>query len=208
MFRDPNDWTRLVFIMNVNPMELPGGGPNFHSFDDDVRYNINIDNDGDGVAHIVYRWTFPPTTSYPDTFLYNVGDIASPANLNMVQTYTVEKIETARTTTVSRPERWRPANVGEKSDPTMSYDPYSSSVSPMTAAYTVMTRRPRSLTFAGPRQEGFYVDLERTFDLLNLGFADNQNTLLGYNVHSMALEVPMMQRHEGRTAPAACATTA
>jgi len=119
MFRDPNDWTRLVLIMNVNPMELPGGGPNFHYFDDDVRYNINIDNTGDGVAHIVLRTTFHTEYNYPDTFLYNVGDIASAANLNMVQTYTIEKIENGRTTTIAT-GTVAPANVGEKSDPTMS----------------------------------------------------------------------------------------
>ena len=200
MFRDPNDWTRLAFIVNVNPMELPGGGPNFHFFDDDVRYNINIDNVGDGVAHIVYRWTFSTAYNYPDTFLYNVGDIADPANLNMVQTYTIERIADGRTTTVAT-GTVAPANVGEKSDPTMSYDPYSSSISPMTAAYTVSTRRPEVMAFAGPRQEGFYVDLERTFDLLNLNFTDNQNTLLGYNVHSMALEVPIMQVTKDGMAP-------
>jgi len=200
MFRDPNDWTRLVFITNVNPMELPGGGPNFHYFDDDVRYNVNIDNTGDGVAHIVLRTTFHTEYNYPDTFLYNVGDISSAANLNMVQTYTVEKIENGRTETLAT-GTVAPANVGEKSDPTMSYDPYSSSVSPMTAAYITSTRRPAVDVFAGPRQEGFYVDLERTFDLLNLNFTDNQNTLLGYNVHSIAIEVPMMLITKDKMAP-------
>ena len=46
--------------------------------------------------------------------------------------------------------------------------------------------------FAGPRQEGFYVDLENTFDLLNLGANGGyKNTLLGKNVHSLAIEVPI-----------------
>jgi hypothetical protein len=191
MFLDPDDTEKIVFIVNTNPLELPGGGPNFHFFDDDVRYNINIDNTGDGVAHIVFRTTFSTTYNYPDTFLYNVGDIASPANLNMVQTYTIERIENGVTTTVAT-GTVAPVNVGEASDPTMSYDPYSSSPSSMDVAYTEYSKHPPFHSFAGPRQEGFYVDLERTFDLLNVNFTDNQNTLLGYNVHSIALEMPTM----------------
>lgn len=189
MFRSPEDSTKLVLIMNVNPLELPGGGPNFHYFDDSVRYNVNIDNDGDGTAEITYRTTFATTYQQPGTFLYNVGDISNPANLNMVQTYTVTKVESGRSTTIAT-GTVAPVNVGEASDPSMAYDPESSTPSALTSAY-IATGAAGSRAFAGPRQEGFYVDLERTFDLLNVNYADNQNTLLGYNVHSIAIEVPI-----------------
>ena len=48
--------------------------------------------------------------------------------------------------------------------------------------------------FAGPRADGFYVDLGGVFDLANLrprGTA--QNGLAGYNVHSIALEIPLSE---------------
>ena len=47
MFKSPEDPSKVVFILNVNPLEEPGGGPNFHRFDDNVLYEINVDNEGD-----------------------------------------------------------------------------------------------------------------------------------------------------------------
>jgi hypothetical protein len=43
--------------------------------------------------------------------------------------------------------------------------------------------------FAGPRQEEFYVDLAHTFDLLGVAVTTNVNSLFGFNVHSIAIEV-------------------
>lgn len=43
---------------NWIPVEEPNGGPNFYPFAIDGPYNINIDNDGDGKADVVYTWTF------------------------------------------------------------------------------------------------------------------------------------------------------
>ena len=48
--------------------------------------------------------------------------------------------------------------------------------------------------FAGPRADGFYVDLGGVFDLANLRARGTaQNTLAGYNVHSIALEIPISE---------------
>jgi hypothetical protein len=44
-------------------------------------------------------------------------------------------------------------------------------------------------SFAGPRDEGFYVDLMGNFDLLNLR-NPGVDTTSGFNVHSIAIEVP------------------
>lgn len=80
MFNDPNDASRVVLIMNVNPMELPGGGPNFHRFDDNVLYSINVDNEGDAEEDVVFQVRFKTTYSELDafglpTFLYNIGAV-------------------------------------------------------------------------------------------------------------------------------------
>ena len=48
--------------------------------------------------------------------------------------------------------------------------------------------------FAGPRDDGFYVDLGGVFDLANLrpkGMA--QDGVSGYNTHSIVLEIPTTQ---------------
>jgi hypothetical protein len=52
--------------------------------------------------------------------------------------------------------------------------------------------------FAGPREEGFYVDLGATFDLLQerslvSGRGAPIDSLAGFNVHSIALEVPIAE---------------
>src|SRR5262245_37615127 len=70
VFVDPNDSTRAVFILNVNPLEDPGGGPNFHRFDDTVQYVVHVDNEGDGYADKSFKFQFTTTFTQPDTFLY------------------------------------------------------------------------------------------------------------------------------------------
>jgi hypothetical protein len=85
-----------------------------------------------------------------------------------------------------------PTNVGVLSAAAGEYNPESSSPGSITTA-NIMSQSGRRF-FAGPRQEGFFVDLEHTFDLLNLGSGEpNKNTLLGKNVHTIALEVPITE---------------
>lgn len=191
MFRSPEDTDKVVFLMNVNPLEAPGGGPNFHRFDDNVLYEIHVDNEGDGEEDISFQFRFTTTYNIPGTFLYNTGSISSASNLNMTQTYTVTKVDhDTGTATTMMSGNVAPINVGTQSG-SSGYSPEGSSPGSITRSYIKTSGDYRS--FAGPRQEGFYVDLERTFDLLNLAGADgtpNQNTLLGYNVHTMALEIP------------------
>jgi len=190
MFLDPADSSKVVFLMNVIPLEPPGGGPNFHRFDDNVLYEIHIDNEGDGLEDISYQFTFETTYNYPDTFLYNVGAVSTSTNLNITQTYTVTKVDhDTGAATVLGTGKVAPINVGTQSAPS-GYSPFGSSPGSLTTSY-IKTSGDYEF-FAGPRQEGFYVDLERTFDLLNLGGLDgtaNTNTLLGYNVHTIGVEV-------------------
>jgi hypothetical protein len=191
-FISPDDPDKVVFLMNVNPLEAPGGGPNFHRFDDSVRYKIHVDNEGDGIADKVFVFQFDTTYAMPDTFLYNVGPVDNLANVNIQQTYTAWVMEDGvrrDLVTDANPGKVAPINVGVASDG--GYDPYGTGLSTLTASYIKTAGDYRF--FAGPRQEGFYVDLERTFDLLNLGYTDNTNTLLGYNVHTIAIEVPMTE---------------
>lgn len=192
MFLSPTDASKVEFIFNVNPLEAPGGGPNFHRFDDNVLYAIHVDNEGDGLADIEFRVQFH--TAYPlgaDTFLYNLGSVANSANLSTIQTYDVYRIDDGVQTTLISGATVAPTNVGTMSTPAGGYQPESSSAGSITTANVASAGSYRF--FAGPRQDGFYVDLEHTFDLLNLGGADegNINTLLGFNVHSFAIEVPV-----------------
>ncbi|MBM4367018.1 MAG: DUF4331 domain-containing protein [Deltaproteobacteria bacterium] len=210
MFNDPNDSSKVVFIMNVIPMELPGGGPNFYRFDDNVMYAINIDNEGDGEEDIVFQFQFATTFSDLDafglpTFLYNIGDVATRSNLYQQTTYSVTRVDDGVATTLGTGLEVAPINVGTQGG-AGGYNPEGTSPGAITSAY-VETSGSYSF-FAGPRQEGFYVDLERTFDLLNVAGIDegaNTNTLLGYNVHSIAISVPKSMVTRDGAAPTAAA---
>src|SRR5262245_40728957 len=46
-FASPERPGYVTLIANFIPFEEPNGGPNFYPFGTDVRYNINIDNNGD-----------------------------------------------------------------------------------------------------------------------------------------------------------------
>ena len=73
-FVSPDNPDTVTLLGNWIPFEEPNGGPNFYPFATDAKYDINIDNDGDGVADVVYRWVF--TDHIRDDagqFLYNTG---------------------------------------------------------------------------------------------------------------------------------------
>src|SRR5215469_647960 len=76
-FVSPDDPETVTIIANYIPLEGAAGGPNFYEFGEDVLYDINIDNDGDAMPEITYRFQFTTTVRNPDTFLYNVGPISS-----------------------------------------------------------------------------------------------------------------------------------
>ena len=57
-FVTPNATNTLTIIANYQPFEEPAGGPNFYPFAEDVRYAINIDNNGDGKSDIRYSFRF------------------------------------------------------------------------------------------------------------------------------------------------------
>ena len=85
----------VTIITNYLPVEAPAGGPNFYEFGDDVAYNVNIDNDGDGKPDITYQFRFKTTITNPNTFLYNTGPITAldSANWNRRQSFKVTKVE-------------------------------------------------------------------------------------------------------------------
>src|SRR5262245_24881753 len=61
----PGTHDKLYIVANYNPLEEPSGGPNFHKFDDDVRYEIHLargaDSLGDAVSYHVFFKTKPLT---------------------------------------------------------------------------------------------------------------------------------------------------
>ena len=109
----------VTLITNYIPLQNPAGGPNFFEFGDDVSYKINVDNNGDGVADVVYEFKFTTTVANPNTFLYNTGPIASinDPNFNRRQRYTVTRKDAHGTRTLAKFVPCPPCNIGPRSTP-------------------------------------------------------------------------------------------
>src|ERR1700716_3681060 len=97
-FVSPDDPGTVTIIANYLPLEAPFGGPNFFEFGPDVRYRINIDDDGNGGADIVFEFAFETRVANPSSFLYNSGSIDSldSPNWNRKQFYSVTRIRRGR----------------------------------------------------------------------------------------------------------------
>ncbi len=196
-FISPNDPNKLDIVANYVPLLLPTSGPNFYKFSDNARYEIHIDNNGDAVPDVGYRWTFTSHRKNGATFLYNTGvvDSLSSPNLNVTQTYRLEKFneKTGATQIIMDNVPVAPWNVGKNSFPNGSYE--------QIALQAVATAN-GTTAFAGPRDEPFFVDLH-IFDLLGVGGA---HTTDGVNVMSLVLEVPISEIAASGVRPQASAT--
>ena len=190
-FISPGDSNKLTIVANYVPLLLPQSGPNFYRFSDDARYEINIDNDGDAKEDITYRYEFESAVKNGNTFLYNTGPVDSltSANLNVTQTYTLWKIDhkSQKREKVIENAPVAPWNVGKRSFP--NYEPV--------ALQAIRTSAGGTKSFAGPRDEPFFVDLH-VFDLLGVGGAPTTD---GVNVMSLVLEVPITDIAAGGTRP-------
>ena len=119
-FVSPDAPNSLTIIANYIPLEDPAGGPNFFPFDPSVRYEINIDNNGNGKANIRYEFRFKTHRTAKNfagipTFLYNDGPITSLNDPNLLtwQTYDVWRNGNRIASNVPVP----PANIGPRSTP-------------------------------------------------------------------------------------------
>lgn len=193
-FTAPDAPGKLTMIANWIPFEDPAGGPNFYRFDDSARYYLNVDNTGDGKPDVRYQYDFATKVRNPNSFLYALGGPITSigdADLNVVQTYklTREKLRNGVVTStkvLGKGIPTPPNNVGPKTTP--NYE--------ATANLAIRSLSGGVKTFAGQRDDPFYISLGRVFDTINLTGAGLGNMgggvddLAGYAVHSIALQVP------------------
>ncbi|MFN8484416.1 MAG: DUF4331 domain-containing protein [Anaerolineae bacterium] len=194
MFRSPDNPDTVTLISCWNPFEEPMGGPNYYRFADNALYEMNIDNNGDGLPDITYQFQFRTGFQNGNTFLYNVGPMTSvnDPNYNLRQTMTVIRVDWQSTTgrrfgtpTILGTDLLVPPyNIGPRSAPNYNADIYSKAV------YNLPDG---SKVFAGPTDDPFWVDLG-VFDLLALR-NPGVDTLKGFNVHSIAIQVPIKRVH-------------
>jgi hypothetical protein len=182
-FVAPTKKDSVTLIANFIPFQEPNGGPNFFPFEDGSLYDINIDNDGDAKADITYRWTFKSQDKRGiDTFLYNNGVVKSVKDKTLLfkQTYTLTKIEHRKSKVIARGTA-APSNVGKASMP--DYKALRDEA--------ITKVKGGGKTFAGQADDPFFADL-RVFDLLYGADLSETgvDTLGGYNVNSLVLQVP------------------
>ncbi len=194
-FVSPDKPDTVTIITNYIPLEDPAGGPNFFEFGDDVLYRINVDNDGDGRPDVLYEFRFKTTVTNPNTFLYNTGPITAldSPNFNRRQTYSVTEVRKNRLPrklgdNLTSP----PCNVGARSTP--NYANLANAAIHFVSDDIVV--------FAGQRLDGFFVDLGAVFDLAALRpfqnlhliptpAAPGVNALRSFNVHTIAIQIPI-----------------
>ena len=215
----------VTFLANYIPLQVPSNGPQFYFPQNDVLYSIKIDNDGDAEADIIYEFRFnnfrkesavggPPG----DNFLYNDGPITSldDENLLLRTHYTVHRIDVANNGEDDEDDEdgdqnegilWGAGQVAPYFAGRFSYcaDQNNCTSEQAKATYERVALSAMAGTadhleggrvWVGPRQEAFFIDVAKVFDLarlapLNPAFGTPVNGLAGFNITTFALKVPI-----------------
>jgi hypothetical protein len=199
----------VTLIANYQPFQTGFGGPNFYSLDPNGLYEIHINNDGTGKENITFQFRFQnqrkdlnltvgnSTVAAP---VLNVGDATNPANVGLVETYTVSMVKGDRrkgasqslvnASTNSKVFTKPVDNIGKKS--IADYNAYSNG---FVYSVTIPDCSLPGKVFVGQRKDPFYISVGQAFDLLNymnpLGPRNSGKNDLAYkNVSTIALEVP------------------
>ena len=209
----------VTLIANYQPFENPQGGPNYYTMDPNALYEIQIDNNGDGAEELTFQFRFTTviqglsvmagTKSIPVP-LGNIGAVSAGnmSTQNVAETYTLTLVRGDRRSGTVQPitdadtgstSFTKPLdNIGAKS--IANYASYAGS---FVHNITIPGCSKPGRVFVGQRQDGFVVNLGETFDLVNITYPVEElapmgvnarqlapNSLAGYNVSSLALEVP------------------
>jgi hypothetical protein len=205
---DENGNKVLTLALAVYPHENPGVGPNKYNFDDNVRYELHValgKDLGAGRPTITYRFEFKTVFKNTKTILQSflgVINNVNDANQNLTQFYTVKKIDnrTGRTTTIGG--GIVPPNNQGNATPFYNVDNNGENPARKGVAtadqldrYTrqsIFTFPNGYAVFAGQRDDGFYADVQSVFDLLKLR-NPGQDSQGGFNIHEVALRVPLSE---------------
>jgi hypothetical protein len=209
---------KLTIVAAYNPLEEPTGGPNYHEFSDDVLYEIHITRGNKSLNDVVtYQIQFS-STDYP---YVDPADLSKPVGggkeffsqlSGRKQTYWITRLDkddkgnTKKKTVLGQGLSVAPVNIGPNTNKvvygTDKYDDAFAAKHIHGLGFNGSAGR----VFAGPRDDGFYVDIGRIFDLANLLGGTPRDNLAGYNCHAIALEIPTSSLTKDGQAPAAGAS--
>lgn len=197
----------LIILANYIPLEEPAGGPNFHKFSDDVLYEIHLTRGGTDLKDkIKYQIRF---TTAPYEYK-NPGDLGLPVGggkeffsqiAGGAQTFTLTKIEGNSKKDIAVNVPVAPPNIGPRTNAIAyalpngtTYEQYA------TGAMFTKDMGAEGKVWAGPRDDGFYVDLGAVFDLAGICPATGctaHDNVAGYNTHTIALSIPLKAANGG-----------
>jgi hypothetical protein len=219
---EDNGKKSLVVALGVYPFEEPGIGPNKYNFDDNVLYEIHValgDDMAAGRKTLSYQFRFTTTFKNENTILQSyLGVIRNvdDANQNLTQRYTVTKVDhRTQERTVLGHGVVPPNNQGNA---TPFYNQDDDGENPARGGvatkdeldrYTrqaIATLRHGYVAFAGQRDDGFYADIQAIFDLLRLR-SPGKDSQGGFNLHLMALSIPVRELGGDRQIVGVYATT-
>lgn len=197
----------VTILANFQPGQNPYDGPYYYKMDENARYNILIDNNGDANPDLVFQFRFRndsrnialpiggQTIAVPQN---NVGPFMSSSDpdLNIVESYNVQVHQGSATSWATNLATGKQTfvkptdNIGSKS--IADYAKYSNQYISR-IGYTGCAGEGR--VFVGQRKEGFAVNVGKIFDLVHLnplGPTDGgRNDLADKNVTTIALELPI-----------------
>ena len=222
-FVSPEHPDRVVLILNVDPFLEPSNGPNYFPFDPNVLYEMKIDNDHDGIADVTFQFRFQSHIQSPGVFTGFVGGLLGIPPITALdgpgsegfserQTYTVRMVTKDHDEQINVGQTFFavPTNVGPRTMPNYAAL-RQQGVYPLANGIRV---------FAGTVSDPFFIDLGGFFDSLNFRMAAGggvlsstvdaddlhnyaPNAVAGFNVNTIALEVPIeMLTSDGKVHPA------
>jgi len=178
-FVSPDKPDTATIIANWIPGEDAAAGPNYYTFSPAARYDIYVDQNGDGKPDTSYQFRFK---DLPSQFFLG----------NTQQSYTVTKTVGKKTTTVGSGLLTPPDNIGPRSTPNYS----------ALAAQGIHQLSDGTTVFAGQRDDPFFGDVGAIFDLVAIregtgATGGGKDFLAGYGVHTIALQIPKSQLDNG-----------
>ncbi len=201
----------LSTALAVYPFEEPGIGPNIYRFDDNVLYQIHVSVGDDlaaGRPTLSYQFKF--NTAFKDkqtirqAFLGVIENV-DDENQNLTQTYTVKKINHRNKRRQILGSGVVPPN--NQGLVTPYYNSGNDGDNPAKDGVAEISKLDRYtsqsiyslendyIAFAGQRDDGFYADIQSIFDLDFTFGGPNKpfDSQGGYNVHTIALNIPFDQ---------------
>jgi hypothetical protein len=203
---EDNGNKHLTLALGVYPHEEPGIGPNKYNFDDDVLYEIHVALGSDvaaGKPTLSYAFQFKTDFKTRNTILQSylgVVEHVGDAQQNLTQTYTLTREDHRNHSRVRLGTGVVPPN--NQGNATPYYNQGDNGENPAkdgVATEAELDRYTKEAiadlgngyrAFAGQRDDGFYADIQSVFDLLKLR-NPGKDSQGGFNLHLMALEVPV-----------------